>query len=174
MYFENTLGVSQIPSGAKIIQREAVRGIVAKDEYLIFMIHTANGDYKFPGGGVEAGENHATALIREFIEETGYAISNMIQPIGEIIEQKQDTYEPDAYFVMKSYYYRCNIIGNKQEQKLDAYEKELDFKAEYVPILDAYKQNKKLLEVNKTGANQWVSREIIALKNIIEQLGIQI
>jgi 8-oxo-dGTP pyrophosphatase MutT (NUDIX family) len=68
------------------------------------MIHTANGDYKFPGGGVEAGENHATALIREFIEETGHAISKMIQPIGEIIEQKQDAYEPDAYFVMKSYY----------------------------------------------------------------------
>lgn len=174
MYFENLLGINQIPSGAKVIQREAVRGVVVKDKNLVFMIHTANGDYKFPGGGVEDGENHATALIREFIEETGYSISNMIHPIGEIIERKQDAYEPDAYFVMKSYYYRCDIIGNKQEQNLDAYEKEMDFKAEYVSILDAYKHNKQLLEVNKTGVSQWVSREIIALKNIIEQLMIQI
>lgn len=174
MYFENLSGISQIPSGAKVIKREAVRGVAVKDENLIFMVHTAKGDYKFPGGGIEDGENHVTALTREFIEETGWSISNIIQPMGLIIEQKRDVYEPDAYFVMKSYYYRCCIIGNRQEQKLDAYEKEMAFKAEYVSILEAYKQNKQLLEVNKTGANQWVSREIIALKNIIEQLGIQI
>lgn len=71
------------------------------------MIHMAKGDYKFPGGGVEDDENHVIALIREFIEETGYTISNMIQPIGVIIEQKQDAYEPDAYLVMKQFYLAC-------------------------------------------------------------------
>jgi 8-oxo-dGTP pyrophosphatase MutT (NUDIX family) len=174
MYFENLLGTNRIPSGTKITQREAVRGVVIKDENMVFMIHTANGDYKFPGGGIEDGENHVTALIREFIEETGYSISNMIQLIGVIIEQKQDAYEPEAYFVMKSYYYRCGIIGEKQEQKLDAYEKEMDFKAEYVSIIEAYKQNKRLLEVNCEKVNPWVSRELIALKNIIERFDIRV
>lgn len=173
MYFEKLLGVSEIPAGARIIQREAVRGVVLKEQKFVFMIHTANGDYKFPGGGIEEGEKHFTTLNREFIEETGYAISNEIQPIGLIVEQKQDAYEPNAYFVMKSYYYRCETVGENQGQKLDEYEKEMDFKAEYVSIFDAYKQNKQLLKVGATELSPWVERERIALGNIIEQFNIQ-
>ena len=172
MYFEKLLGMSEIPSGVKIIQREAVRGVVLKNHYLVFMIHTLKGDYKFPGGGIKKGESFPIALTREFIEETGYAISDEIQPIGLIVEQRPDVYEPNTYFVMKSYYYRCKIVGKNQGQKLDEYEKKLDFKAEYVPILDALKQNEKLLKDDISNINPWVEREIIALKNIIEQLDI--
>lgn len=173
MYFEKLLGVSEIPSGAKIIQREAVRGVVLKDQNLVFMIHTANGDYKFPGGGIEDGENHLITLTREFIEETGYAILDEIQPIGLIIEQKPDAYEPNAYFIMKSYYYRCEITGKNQGQKLDEYEKKLNFKAEYVSIFDAHTKNEQLLKIDTTNINPWIAREIIALRNIIEHFNIK-
>ncbi len=174
MYFEKLLGVNEIPVGAKIIYREAVRGVVLNDRNLAFMIHTVKGDYKFPGGGIEAGENHLSALTREFIEETGYTILDTIKPIGVIIEQKQDIYEANAYFVMKSYYYGCEIIGENLGQNLDAYEKEMDFKAKYVPISEAYKQNRQLLESSVADINSWVEREVIALESIIKRLNIQL
>ena len=166
MYFEKILGINKIPVGAKITQREAVRGVALEGD-LIFMIHTSNGDYKFPGGGIEKGENHAEALKREFIEETGYLISDEIQYIGIIIEQKPEKVEKNAYFVMKSYYYKCKVEEKKQEQQLDSYEKELEFKAELVPVLNAYKNNLSLVENQGIiTSSPWLGRETIALEYI--------
>lgn len=170
MYFEKTLGVNEVPSGAKVIRREAVRGVALEGD-LIFMIHTSNHDYKFPGGGIEEGEDHADALKREFIEETGCLISDEIECIGVITEQKKDKSEENAYFVMKSYYYKCKVVEKKQDQKLETYEKELDFKAEFVSVLEAYNNNLSLVNntVTTTGS-PWVGRETIALEFIVNSL----
>jgi len=167
MYFEKTLGVSKIPEDAKIMRREAVRG-VALDGDSIFMVHTSNGDYKFPGGGIEEWETHAEALKREFIEETGCSISDEMKFIGVITEQK---FEENAYFVMKSYYYECKVEEKKQEQQLEPYEKRLNFKAELIPVVNAYKNN--LLLVEKFGSiasSPWLGRETIALEYIVNNL----
>lgn len=167
MCFDIVMGLEEIPRGAKVTYREAVRGVVLKDRDLILMVHTSKGDYKFPGGGVEDGEDHLCALIREFREETGFEISETIKPVGIITEQKPDVFEKDAYFVMKSYYYACKITGENGIQNLDQYEKELDFKAVYVPIKEAYIRNKELLESGTTDINTWVERETLCLKKLI-------
>jgi len=171
VYFEIVLGIKEIPPGSKIYRRDAVRGFVINDRNEIFMIHTSKGDYKFPGGGIEDGENHFDALNREFAEETGYEITGNTELIGMVIEQRPDAYEPGAFFVMTSYYYRCEIIGEYKGQKLDEYEKELDFRGEYVPVLTAYRQNLHLIN-SGTDINPWVKREKIVLENIIRIFGI--
>lgn len=54
-----------------VYKRLAARGIIRRnDKYLA--IYGKYGDYKFPGGGREAGEELADTLIREVQEETGY------------------------------------------------------------------------------------------------------
>ena len=58
------------PEG-KTFQREAVRGVIFRDGELLMIYSTVNGDYKFPGGGIEADELHAEALQREIQEECG-------------------------------------------------------------------------------------------------------
>ncbi|MDD2923303.1 MAG: NUDIX domain-containing protein, partial [Anaerolineales bacterium] len=55
----------------KTICRTAVRAVIQRGRSLL-MVYSANvGDYKLPGGGVDAGESHEQALTRELREECG-------------------------------------------------------------------------------------------------------
>lgn len=68
--FEIKLG-DPIPANIKVISRTGVRAIIWSGQNLL-MMKSNRGDYKFPGGGVEAGESDKQALARELLEETGY------------------------------------------------------------------------------------------------------
>jgi 8-oxo-dGTP pyrophosphatase MutT (NUDIX family) len=170
MHFSKNLVLNEIPADAKAIYREAVRGI-ALDKNLILMIHTKNQDYKFPGGGIEAGEDHLAALKREFIEESGYSISDEIELIGVITEQKKDKFAENTYFCMKSYYYKCKVIVKIHDQQLEPYEKDLNFKAEFLSVLDAYNNNLSLNIHDRTAkGSPGVERETVALEYILKNL----
>lgn len=48
------------------------------DEGRVLLVHERIGDFeftKFPGGGLELGEGTRDCLVREFMEETGIAVS---------------------------------------------------------------------------------------------------
>ncbi len=50
---------------AKTVTRNAARAIILRRDQVLMVHSLVNGDYKFPGGGVEDGEEHATTLQRE-------------------------------------------------------------------------------------------------------------
>ena len=50
---------------SKVFQRNAVRAIISNEQGKLLLIKSNLGDYKFPGGGIEEGENEKQALIRE-------------------------------------------------------------------------------------------------------------
>ncbi|MBQ2032672.1 MAG: NUDIX domain-containing protein, partial [Lachnospiraceae bacterium] len=54
--------------------RPSARGIIEKDGKFLLMHSRKFGYYKFPGGGIEAGEDPIQALIREVGEETGCVV----------------------------------------------------------------------------------------------------
>ena len=62
--------------------RDSARSIIIRDGRLA-MIHSIKYDYyKFPGGGIENGENPVEAMIRETREEAGLVRSrNMVMCI---------------------------------------------------------------------------------------------
>lgn len=69
-----------------VIERFAVRGLICKNG-LWAMQRSNTGEFKIPGGGIEASESWHEALHREVLEETGlHVLENSIQEIGEILE----------------------------------------------------------------------------------------
>ena len=180
-YFEFTVG-EKIPQEViegkmKVNNRLAIRGVLFYQNKLL-MIQTSKGDYKFPGGGKEENENDFETLNREYQEETGFSNliknENQIELIGKTFTQNIDTEEENTFFIMESRYYLIKISDEEFSkiknvgQDLDDYEKDLNFKFEFVSVKDAYEKNKSLL-VCSDGAtvNFWVERETLVLEKLL-------
>ena len=152
----------------KTIYRAAVRGVVLRGRYLL-MIHSSNvGDYKFPGGGVDEGETHAQALIREIQEECGMSVLHIGLEIGAVIEYNIPMEQDYDVFKMTSHYYQCEVQDGFGAQKLDGYEQELGFKPVWIDIDSAIQLNKALLHSDKTP--EWLRRETFVLEYIRQHL----
>lgn len=73
-------------NGTKVY-RPSVRGIIFTEDGKMALAHSRKRHYyKFPGGGIEAGENHIEALLREVKEETGLSvIPDSIKEFGNVL-----------------------------------------------------------------------------------------
>lgn len=166
MLFETMLGET-IPKGLKVNVRHAVRALIFRDNRLL-MVKTNRGDYKFPGGGIQEGESVEAALAREVEEETGYGGCLVKRLLGTVCEQSRDCFEEHAWFCTTSFYYLCELPEEKQgAQRLDEYEAEQEFQAEFVTARQAADHNEAL---QRSGCpyNDWVERETYVLQEILE------
>ena len=148
----------------KTIYRDSIRGIIIKNNKLLMIYSPINKDYKFPGGGVDKGENYHQALIREVSEEAGAKVSEILEDFGMVIEYNKPLEEEFDLFKMSSYYYICTISeGEFEKQNLDDYEEELGFIPKWVDIDEAIKNNKEVLE---SGINvpRWTDRDTFVLE----------
>ena len=128
-----------IPGGT-VTRRPSVRGIIVQDGQLV-MVHSLKYDYyKFPGGGIEAGETHEEALIREVHEETGLRVlPESIRPFG-LVRRIQKGYYEDI-FLQENYYYFCAVSDTAEAQSLDDYEADERFTPECVTADEARETN---------------------------------
>ena len=121
------------PKGRAFV-RPSVRGIILRNG-TVAMVHSVKYDYyKFPGGGMESGENHTETLIREVQEESGLQVlPDTIREYG-LVPRKQKSDQGDAFeiFVQDNYYYLCDASTNIGKQTLDEYENEEHFTLEWV------------------------------------------
>ncbi len=120
------------PKGPAFV-RPSVRGIILRDGK-VAMVHSLKYDYyKFPGGGIEAGETRPQALIREVLEESGLQVRpESIREYG-LVHRVQKSDQPGiAMFVQDNYYYLCDVQPEVQSQHLDDYEAEEHFTLEFV------------------------------------------
>jgi 8-oxo-dGTP pyrophosphatase MutT (NUDIX family) len=166
MLFSEILGIKEPVKEA--IKREAVRGIVIKDDQLL-MIKSNKGDVKLPGGGIDENESQEEALRREMKEETGYDVLSMSPLIGVITERKRDKFIPDTFFEMISYYYIIEVSKVSSDIKLTDSEKVLDMRPVWLSIEDAIDQNEKLLK-ESVDCNSWVVRELKVLHYLHQEL----
>ncbi len=150
----------------RTILREAVRGIIFQEENLLMVYSSVNGDYKFPGGGVNAGESHHEALSREIREECGAEMKQIIGELGKMISYAHALEEDFDTFKMTSYYYFCKIQGELGALALDDYEKDLGFHPKWVDVKTALETNKKVL-AESNPALWWVGREIFVLERLL-------
>ena len=70
------LQFGQTQHGLTFVERQVTHGVCARGEQIavVRIGSAAPYEYDLPGGGVEADEDEAGALMREFIEETGLTV----------------------------------------------------------------------------------------------------
>lgn len=127
--------------------REAVRAIVCRGEKLALVRSGAEGWYKFPGGGIEEGESHVEALLRETREETGLVLlPESLRPFGMVRELRRGHRGKEIRFEHRSYYYTADAQDRLVEQRLEKDEAELEFTLVWVGAREAYETNCRIME----------------------------
>lgn len=155
---------------AKTVTRNAVRGIILRDDQVLMVHSLVNGDFKFPGGGVQDGEEHSTTLQRELLEECGVQLKAILGEFGHVEEYDQAEEDDFDLFCMHSYYYFCEVEDGFGAQNLDDYEFEYGFTPEWVRVEEAIAVNRELLENPPPNIQRWVRRELFVLETIQESL----
>ena len=103
--------------------RNAARSIILRNGK-VAMIHSAKyGFYKFPGGGIQAGEDPVDALIRETREESGLVIRpESIREYGYVHRIQRNEHDETECFLQDNFYYLCEAEDQLVSQELDDYE----------------------------------------------------
>ncbi|MCR5458391.1 MAG: NUDIX domain-containing protein [Acetatifactor sp.] len=113
----------------KRYSRPSVRGIILRGGKVLLVYSQKYGYLKFPGGGIEPGEDHVQALCREVREETGLeVIPGSIREFGYVPRRQKDQKDENGIFVQDNFYYFCELKdGVTVEAELDDYEREEGF-----------------------------------------------
>ena len=127
--------------------RHSARSIVIRDGK-IAMIHSLKYDYyKFPGGGIENGENPVEAMIRETREEAGLiVIPETVREYGCVHRVQRSDHDPTERFVQDNFYYLCGAADGLAAQDLDDYEAEESYRLEFVDPAAAIQKNRSVKE----------------------------
>jgi 8-oxo-dGTP pyrophosphatase MutT (NUDIX family) len=152
----------------RTIHRHAVRAVILRGQELL-MIYSANvGDYKFPGGGVDKGETHEQALVREVREECGMSLLHVGNELCRVVEYDLPMEQEYDVFKMTSYYYQCEVQDGFGVQKLDDYERDLGYVPAWIDLDRAIEINKSLLDISKPP--EWQEREVLVLEYLKQNL----
>ena len=113
--------------------RNSARSIIISGERLA-MIHSKKYDYyKFPGGGIEQGEDPIDAMIRETREESGLLVKpETVEEYGYVHRIQKSGMDDTECFIQDNYYYLCEVEEETLSQCLDNYESEENYALEYV------------------------------------------
>ena len=135
----------------------------------VAMVHSRKYDYyKFPGGGIENGENPIEAMIRETREEAGIVVlPETVREYGYVRRIQRSDYDTTECFIQDNYYYLCDVRDGLVSQNLDTYEAEEAFQLEFTePALAILKnRNVKDSPYNKT----MFEREARVLEKLIDE-----
>ena len=113
--------------------RNSARSIIISDNKLA-MIHSLKYDYyKFPGGGIEQGEDPVAAVIRETREEAGLVIiPDSVREYGCVHRIQTRNKDATECFVQDNFYYLCQVEDGRVAQSLEGYEAGEQYTPEFV------------------------------------------
>ena len=143
--------------------RDSARSIIIRDKK-IAMIHSLQYDYyKFPGGGIENGEDPIEAMIRETREEAGLVvIPETIKEYGYVHRIQKSDKDQTECFVQDNYYYLCEVENEPIPQELDEYEAKESYRLEYIDAKTAIRKNRNIKESPYN--NMMFEREALVLE----------
>ena len=148
--------------------RNSARSIIIRNGK-IAMIHSLKYDYfKFPGGGIENGENPVEAMIRETQEEAGLiVIPETVREYGYVHRIQRSVQDPAECFVQDNFYYLCDAMEQPAAQNLDDYEAEEAYQLEFTEPLRAIETNRAVKE--SPHSQMMLEREARILEMLISE-----
>lgn len=94
--------------------RQAARGVVVNDKGEVYLLKVNLHKYhKLPGGGIDEGEDIATAFARECMEEIGCNIE-VFAELGKIVEHRNQ-----FKLIQTSYCFVAKQVGEQVESTLE-------------------------------------------------------
>lgn len=123
--------------------RDSARSIIIRNGK-VAMVHSLKYDYyKFPGGGIEAGENPVEAMIRETREEAGLTvIPGSVKEFGLVHRVQKSDSDPAECFMQDNYYYLCDALDETVSQELDSYESSEGYRLEFMDPQAVIRKNR--------------------------------
>ena len=153
--------------GKKSFSRPSARAVVIRDGRVAMVYSQKFRHYKFPGGGIEAGESREAALLREAREEAGLVLDpQSVRPYGFVHRIERGSEEP--LFIQDNFYYLASAFAIVP-QELDGYEAEEGYTLHWVDPREAIKQNKALTSVYKRKYHTMLLREAMVLERLLAE-----
>ena len=108
-----TIDLKNYDKNWKRSKRDSARGIISLGQNKLALVYaTKDGYYKFPGGGINEGEDIIAALAREVHEEAGLVvIPQSVKEYGVVHRYQKSSKLPDTIFDQDSFYYECQVQG---------------------------------------------------------------
>ena len=144
-------------AAADVVPRLAVRAIAESDGRVLLLHAATVGGYKFPGGGVEEGEDPRDALARELDEECGRTLVDLGALEIVVVETRPATDRPGAVFRMESRYFRCAVGESERPVRLEEYERSLGLQQVWVTPEEAVAEADRAIRSGTAPA--WAKRE---------------
>ncbi|MCD8067447.1 MAG: NUDIX domain-containing protein [Lachnospiraceae bacterium] len=152
--------------GGSVFSRPSARAVIPKDGKIAMVYSRKYHYYKFPGGGIEAGEGMEDALIREVSEETGLCvIRDSIREYGQVHRIQKGAKED--IFIQDNYYFLCRVKEDTEQQNLDRYEAEEGFTLEFLKPQSAIDVNRETILDDFTQV--MLERDALVLELLIQE-----
>ena len=152
----------------RLTVRHSARAIIISGGRIAMIHSLENNYYKFPGGGIEAGESRENALIRETLEETGlHVIPETIREYGYIHRIRKSQKYEDECFIQNNYYYFCGVTDEVSETEYSERELSEKFVPVFVDPRTAFEENAKVPKSDPVYG--MAHRENLVLKLLIEK-----
>ena len=152
----------------RTFRRDSARGIILR-EGKVAMIHSSrDGYYKFPGGGIEAGEGTIDAMIREVREEAGIVVKpETVRAYGYVHRIQRSPGNLEEIFLQDNFYYLCEAEEEILPPQMEDYEEEAGFEPVFVDARHAIRVNRDL--ATNSHYHTMLLREARILEMLIEE-----
>ena len=149
--------------------RPSVRAIIFRDGKLA-LVHNGKFDYyMFPGGGIEEGESHEEAMIREVKEESGLVvIPESIKEYGSALRLSTSQYFENTIFEQENFYYMCEAKTEVAATEFDVHEIEEQYSLVFLTPEEAVRRNRTNDHGEENGT-VWIERETRVMELLLEE-----
>lgn len=146
-----------------VYEKYSVRGIIMRDGKLAMQC-SREGEFKIPGGGLEAGEDYKQALVREVLEETGLTVlADQVQELGEIVEMRRDIFDNTKKYICHSLFYKCQVDKEQTAINLTPSEAARGYELKWATPEEICRTNHRLQK------DPWIIRDTAFVKMILDK-----